>query len=610
MNNFIEGEYEDPSEFGSSSCALTQEGAHTPNRKKNLRVASVIDFEPAEVIPPEKLEAFLARFSVLFIDEDSARRGGIGTVYFASNSYGERFAVKTLNRDGSQDHISDEISDLLLERGTVLFREEFECHKKLSGLKGFPKLYGYCTLFDGPALVMECIEGVSIKDAQSMLSIDESGVLPPIVVGRIGRDLFDAISRLSILGDSAIHRDLSPANVMIRTSKLSLFEQVDEGFFDIYLIDFGSASIPCEKEPSFTENSSFVRKATPNYAPPEMLLEVNDESFSLHERSSTKIDVYAGASILFELCAGNVPFDLGEAIIKGESFYEYKKANKPAMLRFPHRTSDLLANCLAHEPELAVSLELNGHDLSASDQNLPDSIDFVDRQLSDLLCTCLRPEQEDRPEPDEVLGSLSSFCKYYYRNIELAYRGEPLIPCLVDGEPHGDADLLIEIRDAVRSVSKAASLAVLIVVALSAGFLTAGTPVFFDMGSFSWQGSLLGFDISALLVFPAFLGLAFSRSASKRKAFVLGTAAVVAGAIGSGLCLSGIRSESAGFQSALFAALAASSFAAWCPVAMDYALGKIMPLARRVKRKALPMIRRIKAQFAPTPDHDLPESVG
>lgn len=610
MSSFIEGEYEDPSDYGSSSSGLSQGNAQTPTRKKNLRVATAVDFEPAEVISSEKLDAYLARFSVLFIDEDSARRGGIGTVYFASNSFGERFAVKVLNRQDTEDGDSDEISNLLKERGAALFREEFECHKKLSGLKGFPKLYGYCILFDRSALVMEWIEGISVKDAQPLLAIDDSGILPPIVVGRIGRDLFDAISRFSVLDDNAIHRDLSPANVMIRTSRLSLLEQIDEGFFDICIIDFGSASISNATEPSFTENTAFVRKATPNYAPPEMLIGGGDYSFCTHMRNSVKIDVYAGASILYELCSGRVPFDLGEALLNGESFYEYKKRNKPGTPQFPHRSNELLNRCLSHEPELAVSLELNGHDLSSFDQNLPESIDFVDKQLSDLLRPCLRAEQDERPEPAEVFGSLSSFCKHYYRNIELAYKGEPIIPCLIDGEPHGDADLLIEVRDAIRSVSKAASFAVLAIVILSAGILTAGTPISFDAASVSWQGSLLGFDISSLLVFPAILGFALSRNASKRKAFIGGTMGVAIGALASMLCLSGIKSEFSGFQDALLAALAASSFAAWCPVAMDYALEKIAPLARRIKRKVLPATRKIKALFGPTHDKKLPESAG
>lgn len=608
-NSRFEGEYEDPStqEYSDQGISFAED-EELPEQKHNLKVVSPLGFEPAEALSPDQLDAYLARFSVLFLDEHSGRRGGIGTVYFASNPFGERFAVKALNRSYDVSFASDAERRLLSEKAELLFHEEFECHKKLSGIKGFPKLYGYCSLSDKPALIMEWVEGISLRDAQAILSINDQGALYPIAAGRIGRDLFQAISRLSILGESVAHRDLSPANVMIRTSKASLFDQVDEGSFDICLIDFGSASFPRNDGFSFTENTAFVRKATPDYAPPEMLAEENGTS-SFGARNSTKIDVYAGASILFELCSGSVPFDLGEAFLADMPFAEYKKSNKPRTLSFPHRTQELFAQALAFEPELAVSLELSGHDLEEADQNLVESVDFVDRQLADLLAPCLRASQADRPESDEMYGALASFCRNYYRNIELAYQGEPLIPCMVDGEPHGDADLLIEIRDTVRSVSKAASFAVLAVVLASVGLLTAGTAVSFELGPVSWQGLLLGFDVAGLLISPAVLGFSLSRHKSKRKSFFGGSFGVLAGTLLAGFCITGISGASSEFRYALYAALAATSFAGWCPVVMDYAMARIVPLSRRLKRKGLSEGSRLNKLLPSFTGRELPDSV-
>ncbi len=607
-NSSFEGEYEDPSvqEYCEEAISVADNEA-LPSQKCNLRVVSPLSFEPAEALSPEQSDAYLARFSVLLLDEQSGRHGGIGTVYFASNPFGERLAVKVPNRSKNASPVSDAEQKLFSEKAELLFREEFECHKKLSGLKGFPKLFGYCYLSDKPALIMEWVEGISLRDAQDILSINDRGALSPIVAGRIGRDLFQVISRFSVLGESVAHRDLSPANVMIRTSKASLSEQVDEGSFDICLIDFGSASFPRSDGFSFTENTAFLRRATPDYAPPEMLIEENG-STSCGTRNSRKIDVYAGASILFELCSGSVPFDLGEAFLADIPFAEYKKSNRPRTIGFPHRTQELFAQALAFEPELAVSLELSGHDLAEADQNLVESVDFVDRQLADLLVPCLRVFQADRPEPDEVHGALVSFCRNYYRNIGLAYQGKPLIPCMVDGEPHGDADLLIEIRDAVRSASKAASFAVLAVVLVSVGVLTAGTAISFELGPVSWQGLMFGFDASILLAAPAVFGYALSRRRSKRKSFFAGSFGVLIGAFLAGLCIAGISGISPEFQSALYAALVATSFAAWCPVVMDYAMARIVPLSRRLKRRGLPESGKLNKFLPSFRGKELPDS--
>lgn len=607
MSSFFEGEYEAPSDAELPEGSSAQEKADLPSSKQNLRVVSPTDFEPAEAVSSDKSDAYFSRFSILFVDEESARRGGIGVVYFASNSFGERLALKVLKQEEPDAAGHDGEEGLHGEKLELLFREEFECHKRLSGIKGFPRLYGYCKIEGAPALVMEWVEGVSIKEAQSLLAVNDDGALSPIVVGRIGRDLFEAVSRLSVLGDSVIHRDLSPANVIIRTSKMSLYDQLDEGSFDVCLIDFGSSTFPHESDLSFTESASFVRRATPNYAPPEMLAEA-DGGASASLRASAKIDVYATASILFELCSGVVPFDLAEAFLEGKTFAEYKREAEPRKFRFPHCEKEAFYGALENEPELAVSLELNGHDLSDFDQNLMEAIDFVDRQLGDMLRSCLRGEQSSRPDPDEMWGGLSSFCSYYYRNIELAYKGEPLIPCMIDGEPRGDADLLIELRDTIRSVSKGASLAVLLVVAISAGLLTAGTSVTLNLAFFSWEGKLSGFDVSFFLILPSILGSAFFRGSSKRNSFMGATAGVAAGSLISALCVMGTECASTGFQGALYAALAASTFAAWCPVVMDYSLGKIVPLARKIKRKALPESREAKGAFGLAQRKELPAS--
>ena len=98
-NSSFEGEYEDPSvqEYCEEAISVADNEA-LPSQKCNLRVVSPLSFEPAEALSPEQSDAYLARFSVLLLDEQSGRHGGIGTVYFASNPFGERLAVKVPNR--------------------------------------------------------------------------------------------------------------------------------------------------------------------------------------------------------------------------------------------------------------------------------------------------------------------------------------------------------------------------------------------------------------------------------------------------------------------------------------------------------------------------------
>ena len=81
-NSRFEGEYEDPStqEYSDQGISFAED-EELPEQKRNLKVVSPLGFEPAEALSPDQLDAYLARFSVLFLDEHSGRRGGIGACY-------------------------------------------------------------------------------------------------------------------------------------------------------------------------------------------------------------------------------------------------------------------------------------------------------------------------------------------------------------------------------------------------------------------------------------------------------------------------------------------------------------------------------------------------
>ena len=120
---------------------------------------------------------------------------------------------------------------------------------------------------------------------------------------------------MSLVGEGFVHRDISPANIMVRTARLPLDRQLAEGTFDLCLIDFGS-SLALEPasavagtggKASFTERYATLRRATVAYAPPEMLTDDIPDLRAL--RMSPAIDVYAAASTVYELIAGIAPYE-------------------------------------------------------------------------------------------------------------------------------------------------------------------------------------------------------------------------------------------------------------------------------------------------------------
>lgn len=280
-----------------------------------LRLARVDGFEPAIALGQDELPAYLRRFTILFADDATMRRGGIGRVTRAVNAQGEDVALKQLILPTRDEFDDDAAHESLVAKFKAAFREEYECHRALSGLKGFPRLYGWGEVDGVPAIVMEWVEGETLARLRSRLAVDDAGRLSPLVAARLGRDLFDLLCRMSLVGEGFVHRDISPANIMVRTARLPLDRQLAEGTFDLCLIDFGS-SLALEPasavagtggKASFTERYATLRRATVAYAPPEMLTDDIPDLRAL--RMSPAIDVYAAASTVYELIAGVAPYE-------------------------------------------------------------------------------------------------------------------------------------------------------------------------------------------------------------------------------------------------------------------------------------------------------------
>ena len=331
-------------------------------------------FEPAVAFDPAHRDESRRRFSMFLVHAD-ADKGGTGVVQRATNTAGEVFAIKRLrNLDGSDERIAAGMR-------AVLF-EEYRNQLTVSHLKGFPRVYGYGTSAGEPLIVMEWVEGSTLKHITPQLPHEDGGVRGDVVAA-IGVAVLSILNNVRHLDTGVAHRDISPRNIMIATSERSLQDQLATLDFDIRLIDFGSSTALNPIDPTFTVRADVWRGGTPEYAPPEML--THDIAGIETRRLSPTVDIYALSSVLYELYCGHTPFNLqalGTASpyrVKTETAFEMPRARTAA-------------------DEALVSIIVAG---LAVDQERRPSVE----QMLDLLRRWQSSELGDWPTPEPVWGS-------------------------------------------------------------------------------------------------------------------------------------------------------------------------------------------------------------
>ena len=262
-------------------------------------VLETSSFEAAFSVKDEERSTVMRRFSTLILDTGSSRKqGSNGYVCRAVNVFGETYAVKMMRTNPTATPIPGFPVDKEAEGAIMAFREEYEIQKMLAPMNGFPKVFGYGTTKGNPVIVMEWIEGMTLKDMAESLDSDNRVPMGMAVASA----LFGILKQLDVFRIRPVHRDLSPSNVMISLSEHSFKEQLASGRFDLRIIDFGSTALVDNTNPSFTAHTSILRRATPEYAPPEMLSDTLPNILEL--RKSPSIDVYAASSIIYELLTG------------------------------------------------------------------------------------------------------------------------------------------------------------------------------------------------------------------------------------------------------------------------------------------------------------------
>lgn len=402
------------------SCPET----HDKHGTTRLQVVHLDDFSTPDTMSPDEREAHARRFSSLFIDKRRCRRGGIGWLLYGEDVWGKPVAVKVMD-DPDADTTPDEMDRAIARKAFV---REYQTLRSLSGMRGFPRLYGLGHLDGKDAIIMEWIEGETLQAALRHLFIDDEGRLSPLTAAQLGRDLFALLARMNIIENSVVHRDISTSNIMIDTSAHTLEEQVRRGHFDLKLVDFGSAILPGQRV-SLTQKYGVLRGATPDFAPPEMLTEDIANVDVL--RKSPAVDVYAAATVLFLLLDGHAPFDL-ERRDRGCSYYLQKTEQRPRSLTSAHRASGNITATLNHEVQTArlVRDAVARCGRRPSDRELTRVLAAVDGQLEALLLACLDPVQARRPTAEDVQKALTRFVDSYGANIRNGFWGCPITPCL------------------------------------------------------------------------------------------------------------------------------------------------------------------------------------
>lgn len=552
--------------------ALTASAASAPAGPfaRGSRMVRLEGFEEPHRMTDAELNAYRRRFATLFLDEASARRGGLGAVVRAVNVFGEVCALKFLRIPERVEFEDEQAHRERVALACSAFRAEYESHRSVSGLKGFPRLFGYAQVGDVPCIVMEWVEGVTLSAAARMLSVDEAGRIAPLVAARLGRDLFDMLIRLELVGDGFVHRDISPSNILVRTGHLTVAEQAAEGSFDLCLIDFGSSvRLDPMGVPGYTLRYAALRCATPSYAPPEMLTE--DAQNLTELRKSEKIDVYAAASVLFELICGVPPFELESGM--GRSPYRVKMDEAPRPFTAAHHAAFHMGDVLMFEPEVQAAAREEMLDIADAHDaaDLRRALDRVDSQLGELLLKGLAPIQGQRACAQELRDGLAGFCSRYAENVQRALHGERLLPCTGDAA-HGHGVSAATVNRMLGVVGVALSGATLLTVMCVTALLLDGATATLRIGALRLRGELPAVAVAAALGLPALFGLlGRGRAGGTRAGFVRGTLALFAATamlvvLASGLSILGVNGKSP-----LLSALFLASAAGWCPLAVECA---------------------------------------
>lgn len=153
-------------------------------------------FDTAVAVDPSAEDDAKRRFMTLILQTAYRDGGNIGHVLRATNTSGEVFAVKLLKDNAI---LSDQTPDRSAEQAaahlasTAALFEEYRHLCTVSHLRGFPRVYGYGSCENDPLILMEWVEGTSLKQALPLLPHDASGGLTTQMVAAVGNAVLRAL---------------------------------------------------------------------------------------------------------------------------------------------------------------------------------------------------------------------------------------------------------------------------------------------------------------------------------------------------------------------------------------------------------------------------------
>ncbi|GAA2798563.1 serine/threonine-protein kinase [Kitasatospora paracochleata] len=237
-------------------------------------------------------------------------RGSAGTVWLGEGPDGP-VAVKLLREDLASDQVL--VGRFVQERSA------------LTGLD-HPNVVGvHDMVVDGSdlALVMDLVQGSDLRSR-----LEREGVLSPQAAASVIADVAEALAAAHAAG--IVHRDVKPENVLLDLAAAP----GPGGVPRARLTDFGIARLV--DAPRRTRATRII--GTPDYLAPEIIE-------GLEPRAA--VDIYALATVLYELLTGATPFGGGHT---GAVLRRHVTENVPPVPGMPDGLWRIISECLAKAP--------------------------------------------------------------------------------------------------------------------------------------------------------------------------------------------------------------------------------------------------------------------
>ena len=220
---------------------------------------------------PELVAQFQAALAGRYTIDRELGRGGMATVFLAHDRDGTEVALKLLN------------PDLGSTIGGDRFRREIRVATQLQHPNILSVLdSGVAEIAPGVNFLwftMPLVRGVNVWER-----FEQTGAFAPDEVVRIGRAVADALAFAHEKG--VVHRDIKPDNILLEGDR-------------VLVADFGVARAVSEVHEKLTATGMVV--GTPTYMSPEQA--------SGDREIDGRSDVFALGCVLYELLAGEAPFD-------------------------------------------------------------------------------------------------------------------------------------------------------------------------------------------------------------------------------------------------------------------------------------------------------------